>query len=158
MDDAYEETIHLECAPLAVRSARNFVASTLRSRGWSERDVERAQVVVSELVANAVVHARTESTMHIRIDGALRLEVVDAAPDVHLQPREPDLRRVGGMGLRLVADISRAWGVERSAAAKAVWCEVEPTVPLNRPVSPGPDVTRRSLSGPDGSRSDLSYS
>ena len=155
MDDAYEQTIHLACDPLAVRSARNFVASTLRTRGWSDGDVERAQLAASELVANAVVHARTESTVHVRLDEALRLEVVDGAPDLHLQPRESDPRRVGGRGLHLIADVARSWGVARSPAAKSVWCEVEPNVPVRRP-----DVSRSAVGGPRRraaatSRSDL---
>ena len=158
MDNTYEETIHLACDTLAVRSARNFVASTLRSRGWSEADVQRAQLAVSELVANAVVHARTESTMHVTIGRALRLEVVDGAPDVHPQPREVDARRVGGLGLHLIAGLSRAWGVEHSGAAKSVWCEVEPAEPVTRRSFPGPGGPGPTLSGPDGSRSDLSYS
>jgi hypothetical protein len=30
------------------------------------------------------------------------------------------------MGLHLVADMSRAWGVERTSTRKTVWCQLEP--------------------------------
>lgn len=155
MNHTYDETIHLDCDPLAVRSARHHVASTLRRRGWGEADVERAQLAVSELVANAVVHARTDSTMRISLDGSLRLEVVDGAPRADLQPREIDPRRVGGLGLQLIAQLSSDWGVERMPAGKAVWCEVRPTAPLARSSFAEPELSGPTLPGSDGSRSDL---
>jgi|SoiMetStandDraft_5_1073268.scaffolds.fasta_scaffold59748_2 anti-sigma regulatory factor (Ser/Thr protein kinase) len=158
MDDAYEETIHLACDARAVRSARNFVASTLRRRGWSAGDVERAQLAVSELVANAVVHARTEATMHVRIDESVRLEVVDGAPDLHPRLRQSDPRRAGGLGLHLIAAVAASWGVERTSAAKSVWCVVEPAAPVRRPAFPGPHAGGPHRPGPGRPRPDLSYS
>lgn len=126
MDDVYEETIWVGCDTAAVRSARRRVSSALRRRGWAEGDVERAQLAVSELVANAVVHARTASTVHLRAgDASLRLEVVDGAPGSVPRPRELDPSRVGGLGLHLVACLARRWGVDRHGAAKSVWCEVD---------------------------------
>lgn len=153
MHDTNEETIHLACDTLAVRSARHHVASMLHSRGWREVDVERAQLAVAELVANAVVHARTESTLRVHVDGSLRLEVVDGAPGADLQPRELDPQRVGGLGLQLIDQLSSDWGVDSMPAGKAVWCEVpqtEPVVPTRRPESTSPQVgLRRYARRPD---------
>ena len=140
-DQEHDETFHFTCDPQAPRSARRLVALVLRRRGWHERDVERAQLAASELVTNAVVHAKTDATLRLQVGGpAVRLEVSDAAPTHDPVPRDTDLRQVGGLGLPLVAALSRAWGVERRPSAKAVWCELVAAFPF-RP-APGRDAGR----------------
>ncbi len=130
-DQTHDETFHFTCDPQAPRSARRRVAAVLRRRGWHEHDVERAQLAASELVTNAVVHAKTDGTMRLQVGGpAVRLEVSDAAPSSPAVPRDTDLRQVGGHGLPLVAAVSRAWGVDRRASAKAVWCELVAAFPF----------------------------
>jgi anti-sigma regulatory factor (Ser/Thr protein kinase) len=144
-----EQTIHLACEPVAVRDARQVVESQLRRRGWSDDDVERAKLAASELVANAVVHARTEAAMRLRIDRSVRLEVIDGAPQAFPQPRPPDTRRVGGLGLRLVAQVASDWGFETTSAGKSVWCEVEPQRPVAPPRPDAGGTDRRPRDEPD---------
>ena len=60
----------------------------------------------------------------------MRLEVSDAAPSSPAVPRDTDIRQVGGLGLPLVAAVSRAWGVDRRASVKAVWCELVAAFPF----------------------------
>jgi anti-sigma regulatory factor (Ser/Thr protein kinase) len=111
---------------LAIRAARALVREVLSGEGWDPLDVERAQLAVSELVANAVVHAGSPFTLAYRYDGALRVEVTDADPASEPRPQDAEPRRVGGMGLRLVTEMSRSWGVDRTETHKTVWCELEP--------------------------------
>jgi anti-sigma regulatory factor (Ser/Thr protein kinase) len=130
VDEIGEVTLHLPCEARSVRAARRALASLLRARGWHEVDIERAQLAMSELVANAVVHARSSLTVRVRVDGWVRLAVSDGDPRPVLVPRTVPADRVGGRGLRLVADLSRRWGVERDPRGKTVWCELEPRGPL----------------------------
>ena len=143
--DSHDETFHFSCDLQAPRSARRLVARVLRARGWHDRDVERAQLAASELVTNAVVNAQTAATMRVRVGGPdVRLDVSDEAPNRVPVLREVDPQQVGGLGLRLVAALSRAWGVDRRPSAKAVWCELVAAFPF-RPV---PGRGGRSLGAP----------
>jgi anti-sigma regulatory factor (Ser/Thr protein kinase) len=109
-----------------VRAARGALAELLRRRGWAATDIERAQLAVSELVANAVVHAHSRVTVRVNVDGRARLEVSDTDPRAIVVPRTVEPGHQGGRGLRLVADLSHSWGVQRGTRGKTVWCEVEP--------------------------------
>jgi anti-sigma regulatory factor (Ser/Thr protein kinase) len=98
----------------------------LRARGWHTKDIQKAQLAVSELVTNAVVHAGSSLTVRLRVGGWVRLEVSDADPRPVDPPPMAEPDRESGRGLRLVANVSRAWGVERDPRGKTVWCELEP--------------------------------
>jgi anti-sigma regulatory factor (Ser/Thr protein kinase) len=125
VDETGEVTLHLLCEARSVRAARQALDLVMRAQGWQPVDIERAQLVVSELVANAVVHARSDLTVHFHVDGRARVEVTDRDPAAVLVPQAVEPDNTGGRGLRLVADLSRCWGVERDARAKTVWCELE---------------------------------
>src|ERR671913_1643744 len=83
-------TARFECDALAIRGARALVGEVLTREGWAPLDVERARLVVSELVANAVVHARSPFTLSYSYDGVLRVGVTDDDP--HSDP-PPEGRR-----------------------------------------------------------------
>ena len=83
-------TARFECDALAIRGARALVGEMLTREGWAPLDVERARLVVSELVANAVVHARSPFTLSYSYDGVLRVGVTDDDP--HSDP-PPEGRR-----------------------------------------------------------------
>ncbi|MFE1558388.1 ATP-binding protein [Streptomyces sp. NPDC058734] len=92
--------------------------------GGDESD--RVAQVVAELAANAVTHGSVpgrDFELRLReLDGVLRVEVSDA----HAGKR-PDLRPAGdghGYGLRIVAELSDAWGVTGRVVGKTVWAEV----------------------------------
>jgi anti-sigma regulatory factor (Ser/Thr protein kinase) len=125
VDESGEVTLHLPCERRSVRASRRALDRLLRARGWSDVDIQWAQLAVSELVSNAVVHARSDLIVRIRVNGRVRLEVSDRDARAAVVPRavEPDCQ--GGRGLQLVAQVSRRWGVARGAGGKTVWCEVE---------------------------------
>jgi anti-sigma regulatory factor (Ser/Thr protein kinase) len=104
-----------------------------QARRWLEEllpgceQLKELTLLVSELVTNAIVHARTTATVNVRrAAGALRIAVSDdsAAPptlDLH-----PELAAEGGRGLLIVSMLATRWGVERgSAGGKAVWFELD---------------------------------
>lgn len=126
VDETGQVTLHLPCEARSVRAARKAMEGLLRARGWHTKDIQKAQLAVSELVTNAVVHAGSSLTVRLRVGGWVRLEVSDADPRPLDPPPMAEPDRESGRGLRLVADVSRAWGVERDPRGKTVWCELEP--------------------------------
>jgi CheY-like chemotaxis protein/anti-sigma regulatory factor (Ser/Thr protein kinase) len=105
--------------------ARDFVRSVLERWG-TVGIVDDAALVVTELVANAIVHARTECEIRLSMGpNSLRIEVVDfgaGTPD----PMLPSVTRNHGRGLHLIDALTAAWGVEPLEAGngKRVWAEL----------------------------------
>lgn len=99
---------------------------------------EDAELLVTELVTNAVVHARTDCVVVAeKGDDSLRVEVIDndadvtdvqPGPDVaDLQPDADPLGPENGRGLLIVAGLAAAWGVQERPQGKTVWFTL-PTV------------------------------
>jgi anti-sigma regulatory factor (Ser/Thr protein kinase) len=86
--------------------------------------VDRAVLVASELVTNAIVHARTELRLRVELRGdLLHLAVRDGSPRLLRLVTVPDPEAEGGCGLWLVEQLARAWGVNRHPeGGKVVWC------------------------------------
>jgi DNA-binding NarL/FixJ family response regulator len=108
-------------------SARRFVDEVLAS--WDCGPLlDDLQLLVSELVTNAVVHAGSEAQVAVRLlPDALRVEVVDRGGP-SLGATVPGPERVdaeSGRGLFLVDRLARAWGVEPIDGGKSVWFEVD---------------------------------
>ena len=80
---------------------------------------------VSEVVTNAVLHARSPSVMTVTVDGdRVRVEVVDRDPTLPVR-RAHDVHAPTGRGLLLLDDLAAAWGAEARAPGKVVWFEVD---------------------------------
>ena len=112
--------------------ARRFVDAALE--GWGLAEVsEVVKLLVSELVTNAIVHARTQVDVAVKLTpGAARVEVSDrseTAPEARAVTTEDE----SGRGLGFVETLARAWGVHpRPGGGKTIWFEVErPGVPVN---------------------------
>jgi anti-anti-sigma regulatory factor/anti-sigma regulatory factor (Ser/Thr protein kinase) len=117
----------LVLAPIrtAAAAARAFVREVLDYWQLALRDntlVDRAVLVVSELVTNAVLHARTELRLRLELRGdLLHLAVRDGNPRMLVIMPGPEAE--GGRGLWLVDQLARAWGVNRHPdGGKVVWC------------------------------------
>jgi anti-sigma regulatory factor (Ser/Thr protein kinase) len=86
----------------------------------SERALGMTQLVVSELVTNAVKYAPGPIALELRIlDGAVRVSVWDSAP-VLPDVAAGDPRRVGGHGLEITLAVSQAYEVHREPVGKRV--------------------------------------
>ena len=113
--------------PTAAATARVFVREVLGYWQLALPDttlVDRAVLVVGELVTNAVVHARTEVRLRVELRGErLHLAVRDGSPWQLRPVTIPDPEAEGGRGLWLVDQLARAWGVNRHPdGGKVVWC------------------------------------
>ncbi|MCA1656836.1 MAG: ATP-binding protein [Actinobacteria bacterium] len=113
----------LPADPTSAGVARRFVRATLIDWGISELE-EAAALLVSELVTNAVLHARSAAEVALRLDGdRLRVGVSDAVPAGPVRKRY-GLEAATGRGMLLVERMARAWGTESSDAGKVVWFEL----------------------------------
>ena len=108
----------------APRDARRFVCSAASDYVDGETLAE-AELLVSELATNALVHAGGPLTVRVHLNGVLRVEITDADPHGVLDPSLPaDPMELGHRGLALVDAISRRWGCEPVSRGKRVWFEL----------------------------------
>jgi PAS domain S-box-containing protein len=83
--------------------------------------VGTAEVLISEIVSNALVHAGTEiEVAYAFVGGGLRIEVTDGSPHVPA-PRAYGPSAGTGRGLILLEEMADAWGVEPGDPGKTVW-------------------------------------
>ena len=100
--------------------ARRFLGSVLPPLGWEER-VDDACLLVSELLANVVLHARTSCRVAVQAEpGRLEIAVSDDSPALP-RPRNYAADAATGRGLKLLAALSDAWGADPDGAGKRVW-------------------------------------
>jgi anti-sigma regulatory factor (Ser/Thr protein kinase) len=111
----------LPLSPYAPAMARAMVRDACAD--WSATAAEDvAALAASELVNNAVRHARSACRLSVSIDSSgLRISVRDYAPGRELRPRPVDATRAEGRGVHLVAMLSSAWGVREQADGKTAW-------------------------------------
>lgn len=110
--------------PASAGRARRFVDATLRT--WEcNALVDVASLLVSELVANSVLHAGTPITVVItRLPRRLRIEVQDGDARVPALKHYSTLATTG-RGLMLVERMASDWGVRRTLTGKGVWFELD---------------------------------
>ncbi|HWC37867.1 MAG TPA: ATP-binding protein [Acidimicrobiales bacterium] len=119
-----EATIRLTPHPTSARAAREFVAETLLRWGRPEQ-TEAAVLLTSELVTNAILHARTQVSVTVhQLDSSLRVYVLDESADRPSRRENPD-ELSGGRGLKLVEAVATSWGVSPEGQGKAVWFELQ---------------------------------
>jgi len=87
--------------------------------------VDDVATLVSELVSNAVIHARTQMMLTVESVGAgVRVALAD---DSAVMPRfaGADRRSISGRGLLIIDRLASRWGVDRLPQGKVVWVEIE---------------------------------
>ena len=81
-------------------------------------------LMLSELVANTVLHSRTPERLRVlRVGDRLRVEVYDDSSDFPVV-MTPSPHRVHGRGMLLVDALASDWGVNSTPSGKVVWAEV----------------------------------
>jgi len=120
----YEQTT-LPPDPAAAGQARRWLTELLVR--WDLADAaDDLRVVVSELVSNAVLHARTILDVALSVaEGVLELSVSDRDPrSPRPRPQRSDDYATGGRGLVLVEALSDDWGIAERMGGKEVWFRV----------------------------------
>ena len=101
--------------------ARHLIREPLGRWGLDEL-LPTTELLVSELVTNAIRYATGEVTIRLVLDGSLVCEVLDNSSAL------PRLRHAGrdeecGRGLEVVSQLAQRWGARRTRDGKIVWCE-----------------------------------
>ncbi|MGC4944604.1 SpoIIE family protein phosphatase [Streptomyces sp. DT224] len=117
--------------PRSVGRARELARGQLTSWGLDDL-VDTTELLVSELVTNALRYGEGEIRLRLLRDRTLVCEVWDAGL---VQPRRRRARDTdeGGRGLQLVGLLSAAWGARRTPRGKTVWFELP--LPDGRPAA-----------------------
>ncbi len=119
---ARHREIALPADPTAPRRARALLQDVAQEWGLDDDLHQDVAMVVTELVANAVDHARTASTVTLGLDdGDLLVTVRDGCPDGAPRPRPVDPTAPRGRGLQMVDALAESWGVTAHADGKTVW-------------------------------------
>jgi anti-sigma regulatory factor (Ser/Thr protein kinase) len=141
--------LELPATPAAASVARLFVRCLCEEWGvGAVADV--AELLSSELVTNAVLHARSGIELEAaRTGSALRVDVRDVGrgrvqPKAQPAPTEAE----GGRGLSIVASLAESWGVEESPSGKSVWFTLAaPREPADDEPAEGAAATSVSATG-----------
>ncbi len=114
-------TLKVEPVREAVRLARHEIAGHFQLDPDLAADVD---LVVSEFVANAIVHGTPPIEVTVTVeDETIRVEVHDLQPVMGLPT--PDSR-----GLNIVAHLAKDWGVTKDGQpGKCVWAELAADTP-----------------------------
>ncbi len=105
-------------------AARRLLEDALRQ--WGRMSLlDDARLVLSELVTNAVLHAKSPFSVSVRPESSgVRVAVHDQSP---AQPRAAVRDRMGSAsGLELVSALASSWGIERVGRGKVVWATLKP--------------------------------
>ncbi|GAB2878532.1 ATP-binding protein [Streptomyces mayteni] len=129
----WEVSVHLHPDDRAPRLCRASAAGAVMAYGLPEL-AEPAELVVSELVTNAVQHGRGPLAFRVAwfaVRGRLRLTVWDDGPGwAPLRPARPADDVESGRGLLIVAALAVDWGqYAMPGAGKALWAELGPGAP-----------------------------
>lgn len=126
-DPPHVASTKLRPEALASSSARRFVRSLLER--WQLLELsDVAELCVSELVTNAVLHARTPISVAVRAgSGALHVDVSDSGgARIDLPaPEQPGEALESGRGLYIVQTLSARTGVEALPKGTRVWFELD---------------------------------
>jgi serine phosphatase RsbU (regulator of sigma subunit) len=112
----------LEPEDAAPGRARRLARRALARWGLEELS-DSVELLVSEVVTNAVRYAERPVTLRLLRTDVLRCEVGDDSPQLPRQRRARDTDE-GGRGLFLVNRLARRWGATRLSTGKVVWFEL----------------------------------
>jgi two-component sensor histidine kinase len=118
--------VFLPHTPSSVSGVRGRLCADLLASGVYEETAEDATVIVSELISNALRHARPLPSGDIRVawfrqGDLIRLAVSDGGAMTEPRPARPTLSSLGGRGLSIVETLAEGWGVLHEDDQTTVW-------------------------------------
>jgi anti-sigma regulatory factor (Ser/Thr protein kinase) len=113
----------LPSEPISASKARRFIRSTLT--GWGLSSIaDNTELMVSELVANAIEHGHGPVELRLLRGPTLLCEVSDYSPAVPVM-REAATDDDTGRGLYLINWLAHRWGSRLTPKGKIVWVELK---------------------------------
>jgi len=110
----------LECKLTSVREARALVRALLKK--WQLTELtDTTELLVSELVTNAIRFSRGEIRVRLVLERTLVCEVFDSSGALP-RLRYCDDSDEYGRGLYVVTQLAHSWGSRRTTSGKVVWC------------------------------------
>jgi anti-sigma regulatory factor (Ser/Thr protein kinase) len=139
----------LDNEPTAPGLARRFLRRLLNDWDVDDDAVETAQLCVSELVTNAVLHGGPVSDLVVELDDEVVTVLVtdSGGKDQVERALGEDTELVSGRGLALVEGMTSTWGSERTPQGTTVWFELDVTANVPDAQTP-PAVTTASVRKP----------
>lgn len=115
--------IELPPHPSSAGAARRFVITALHRLGMDAHS-ELAELLTSEVVTNAVLHARTSIALEVTpVAAGVRVDVLDGSPRA-VRRRDYSEEATTGRGMSLVEALASSWGTDATAGGKKVWFEL----------------------------------
>ena len=135
-------TVLLPYAPASVAVARQRLAADLIAAGIFAGAVGDAVLVVSELLSNAIRHARPLPGASVQVawaldDDAVEVAVSDGGARTRPMLTQATVSALGGRGLSIVEYLARTWGVRSDDAGLTVWA-VLAAPPASLPAAASP--------------------
>jgi anti-sigma regulatory factor (Ser/Thr protein kinase) len=116
-------SVELPPEPASATQARRLAREQLASICAPDA-LDTVALLVTELVTNAILHARTPLQLQIEtLPNHVRLCVEDTS-DLQPELRNYSADAVTGRGLALVEALASSWGVDATPSGKVVWCDV----------------------------------
>lgn len=144
-------TVSLPYASSSVAEARQRVAADLTAAGIFAGAVGDAVLVVSELLSNAIRHARPLPGSSVQVDwaledDALEVAVSDGGAATRPIPVRATVSSIGGRGLDIVEYLARTWGIRTDDDRLTVWAVL--AAPPDRQPDASPDRSAGSMRNP----------
>jgi DNA-binding NarL/FixJ family response regulator len=119
-----ESKARLGANPHTPRLARRFVKSAL-DRWAAKGEIELVELLVSELVTNSIIHARSDVEVSVTVaSDVARVSVFDSSFDPPVRKTvRPD--GASGRGLVMLDALASAWGISYVPGGKSVWFEIK---------------------------------
>ncbi|MGN6688340.1 MAG: ATP-binding SpoIIE family protein phosphatase [Actinomycetales bacterium] len=118
-------SIEVPAESRAPGQARRWASDLLRSWGIAAEQREIAVLSISELVTNALIHARSTARLELDLDAERLLVLVsDTGLDGAVEAGQTSATAERGRGLMLVESLSDAWGSERTSRGTTTWFEL----------------------------------
>lgn len=119
-------TVLLPHAPASVAVARQRLTADLAAAGVVHAAVGDAVLVVSELLSNAIRHARPLPGARVQVawavdNGSVEVAVSDGGAPTRPYPAHASISALGGRGLDIVEYLARTWGVRADSQGLTVW-------------------------------------
>ena len=119
-------TLRVPHAFASVPRTRRTVVEDLRGRDVPSAVVDEVEIVVSELLGNAVQHAAALPDGTVRVHwqvkgGVVELDVTDGGGRTMPRAQQPAVYATRGRGLRIVRSLAHEWGVLDEDRGRTVW-------------------------------------
>lgn len=129
----FARTKPTRCFASSPAVARAYVREALGN--WTnDPAVDQAELLVSEIATNALLHGGTDRALVDVTCSAdrVRVSVRDRSHDRPSRTVKDDPMTPGGYGIVLLDEISERWGVAYRVLGKTVWFELVATRPHDR--------------------------